>query len=820
MAGISPDGQPRRVPVTARLSTRGYGRVGLAGVVVAAVLAVTFATGYTSTRLLSNDSSAWLRKGVTVAEINGPSARYEAVASASPTSVAARATDPLQVVQTPDGQLYTDDPRTGKVYRIDMSTMTPEPGPEGTAVLARGAHVFVVDGKHRTLTPVDPQSLAPGRPVTLPAPVASQAIAGDGTAYIGATNGEVTTVAGSSVHTVQVTAHPEPVDMSVVGSSPVAVDPTAGVLYNLAGPKPVPVRLPGPAASPLELASSQPAGPVWLVQGDALVEVNLPDGGVQSAQLPAGDGFGPPVINAGRVYVPDDTRGQVLVFDSASRTPEPAIDVPAGAPGSSSIEVVVKDGAVWIDNPTSRDGKLVGADGSVRTIDKSTGDGVTDPNAKPASKAPIPAPQPTASPQPPVSPQPVIGSQPGSLPAATSALAVPAPQAPPAGPAPTAPIVAPPVVPAATTVAPTTTTTRPTTTTTQPPGPAEVTVPTDLVGQKEQAACAELQADRLACSEQLVATAAPSGQADDVVTATPGGKVPPGTKITLSVDEVAVPAIPAGASPSAYCAAANTDYGFVCTSTSDGAAPAGTQPDVVTKVTPDSPGTLVAPGTPIVAHYYTPTPPPAPVVVPDCVGAPYQNCAATGLTVNAVVAPTPTAAVNCPDVYQQSPAAGTTVPPGSALTLDYDPVCAAPLYEQNHIGTNVFFLTFDASSWPSGLSSEWTHPTGAGADAYQLQGGACPKAGTVPLYEFEYLATGTNSGNRDHFYFTTRRGFAAKGWTAKGAMACVFPSQVAGTVPVYANYLNDPSVPADYVWTPNTPNSNTPNPVWYQPQHP
>ncbi|MGI8752091.1 MAG: hypothetical protein ACR2MN_07225 [Acidimicrobiales bacterium] len=116
------------------LLTRGSGRsYGRPGLVVVIVGAVTFATGYTTTRALTGDDSAWLRKGVTIAHINGPSARFDAAVSDQPLRLASSASDPVQVVQDPDGQVYTADRATRKIFRMDLATMTPLPGPSGPA---------------------------------------------------------------------------------------------------------------------------------------------------------------------------------------------------------------------------------------------------------------------------------------------------------------------------------------------------------------------------------------------------------------------------------------------------------------------------------------------------------------------------------------------------------------------------------------------------------------------------------------------------------------------------------------------------------------
>lgn len=792
-------------PLTRRPGNR-YRRPGLVIVVIAGILAVTFATGYTATRALSGDDSAWLRKGVTIAHINGPSARYDAVVGDHPAQLAASATDPLQVVQEPNGQVYTADPATRKTFRIDLGTMTPEPGPAGTGVLAAGSAVYIVDRAARTVTPVNPQTLAPGRPIPIPAPIASQTIAANGTVYIGQTDGAVTVIKGTQPTTLQVAPQGDPLDVTVVGTQPAAVDLVAGVVYALHGGQPSRFSLPGPAGGPLEVAPNQSDGPMWLVQGDVLASVDLSNGRAPSAPLPAGDHYGAPVTNGGNVYVPDDSAGQVLVFNTTTLAPEPPIAVPPGAPGApgaTSIELIAKDQQVWIDNPTSRDGKLANPNGTVQTVDKGTGDQVVDPNATPApptsappsgasgSSSPGPAPTPVASPNSTPGPNPTPIPVTGVAPTAPLPPSAPTPT-PSSGPVPAAP---PPSAPAS------------------PPTSALVPVPTDLAGQTEAAACAELQTSGLACHVVYLAQASKTSQPDVVAGSKPsGGSVAKGTTIELDVDEVAVPKPASPVDPGTYCAQADA-AGFSCSTRNLGQ---GSPTNTVVNVNPPA-GTLEPPGHAVVAGYYSTSPPPPPVQVPSCAGAAPSACPMpAGLTAVTADQTTPTA-VACNTVWNESPVAGTTVPQGTTVTLYVDPYCAAPLYELHHNGTNIWYLTTTDTQPSNSPASAWTHQSYA-AYAYPIQGGSCPKAGTVPLYKWQYPPGGA-AGNYDHYYFTDLATWHDPGWGAQGPIACVFNSAASGSIPVYAHYINQPLVPGDWSWELQA-NPAEPSPVWYQVQHP
>ena len=485
-------------------------RLTVAAFVVGAVALVGFGTGYRATRALTNDDSAWLRKGDTIVHINGPSARYDAVVADKPVPVAASASDPLEVVQEPDGQVYTADPLTHRVYQIDLDGMTPVPGPNGTSVLAAGNVAYIVDRGNRTLTSVNPRTMAPGATIRIPGEMTGQAIAPSGTAYVGEADGTVTTVTAGKAVTVPVAPRRSALEVTVVGSEPVAVDVTDGRLYPLtpAGRPTLSITIPGGAGQPYQVPTSLPGQEVWLVRGSQLIGIDLATDQAEAASLPSGDTFGSPVVNAGRVFVPDDTAGQVLEFEASGLAALPRIPVPAGASGVRDIEAFARDGEVWVDNPSSEDAAVVNAGGAITTIDKGTGNQVVNPL--------VPAPhRPTAAP---ARSRAAAAGSPGpgarfpsaaSRSAAPSAPAPATPVAPPGSSAasrPPAPPTPPRQPPAPTTTTrparaasppSTTTTVRPTTSTTRlipvpAPGPDESPPPT-APGCRQPDWCAAFQ---------------------------------------------------------------------------------------------------------------------------------------------------------------------------------------------------------------------------------------------------------------------------------------------------------------------------------------
>ncbi|MBO0729550.1 MAG: PASTA domain-containing protein, partial [Acidimicrobiaceae bacterium] len=686
-----------------------HARAGLLVAVVVAVVAAAFGTAYKTTRAVASDDSAWLRKGITIAHINGPSGRDDAVVSTSPQLAGSR-TDPLEVIQDPSGQVYTADKKTGKVFRINLNDMTPEPGPSGTAVVSGGGKVYVVNARTRTVTPVNPNTLVPGKSIRISAAIESQAAGPDGTVYIGENDGAVTTIDNGRAHTTRVAPSHDPVSVAVVGSSPVAVDPVAGTVRSLSGSQ-KPIQL--PARGQVEMEANQPAGPLWLVAGStqasagsSLVSVDVNGGRVVNS-LGLGTGaFDAPAVNAGRVYVPDESAGQVRVFGTSPVLQQVStINVPAGASGDHTIEVVVRGGEVWIDNPTSQFARAVSANGQVQLLNKGTGDQVVNPNAKPAptrrrtpaSPAAAASAPPHVSPSPPpvssvpavpaaFTPQPNLTpthpvSSPAPVVVAPSAFGAAGPAASPSpAPRPTTPGAVqhqPPTPGTTTTTQPKpTTTTQPNPTTTTQPQPAQPKVPGGLVGLNDQSACTKLQTYGLQCAVSYVAQGTAT-QPDIVASTTPapGTSVAKGSTVTLTVDETQVPAV-SGQDPSTYCQQADA-LGFACSPQDVGP---GTPTGVVLSTSVTG---YQRPGTPVAAQYHGAN-------WENCVGLLVSQCP-NGADYTVAGNPVTDPSVAC-DVIDGESGSGTT------LTVNYNSYCAQEFGEWHRTDT-----VTSASIWYEGF---------------------------------------------------------------------------------------------------------------------
>src|SRR5262249_39352828 len=146
--------------------------------------------------------------------------------------------------------------------------------------------------------------------------------------------------------------------MTIADGRPVAVDASAPALVPVSTREAGrPVRLPPPAGGGRALLVAPSVEgrvvPVLVDGTSVLLLVDLAAdsgrGAVRSVAL-AGQRpsarLGAPVINAGRVYVPDNGSGTILVYDSARQRFDAPIRM-AGGPGM--LTVFVRNGSVWIN---------------------------------------------------------------------------------------------------------------------------------------------------------------------------------------------------------------------------------------------------------------------------------------------------------------------------------------------------------------------------------------------------------------------------------------------------------------------------------------
>ncbi len=328
-----------------------------------------------------SDGSAWLWSTVNgwVTHVNGPSGKPDF-------NVPVPGSRGHRVELSQDGvSILVSDLDTGVVSRIDpagMGLLSRSFGPGEFRVLARGEIAYLVEAATGTVTRIDPRTLdVIGSPVGIGAPITGAGIDADDVLWVAvATRGELVAVhSDGSVTPVPLARPGGQLTMTIAAGQPVAVDATAPALVpTSARGAGTAVVLPPPAGGgrPLLVAPSVEGRVVpVLVEGTSvlfLVDLDHGSGSgairqVMLASQAPSTRLGAPVINAGRVYVPDHGTGRVLVYDMERGRFEEPIRM-AGGPGM--LTVFVHDNSVWINRVDGADAVTIGPDGRARRVNK------------------------------------------------------------------------------------------------------------------------------------------------------------------------------------------------------------------------------------------------------------------------------------------------------------------------------------------------------------------------------------------------------------------------------------------------------------------
>lgn len=458
--------------------------------VAAAVAALTLlgvvgaSPGTAVVQLTDGGSWLWSTTKGWVTHVNGPSGEPD-----FNVELAASREHPVELTQDGVSVLVTDL-ETGVVSRIDPATMdlvSRSFGQSGSVrVVAQGDLAYVIETDTGAVSRIDPRTLdIVGEPVLLDAPITGAGIDADGVLWVAvAERGELVAIRdGRTVTTIPVTTPGAALTMTTAGGRPVAVDAAAPALVPVAsaGVDRVEgqavdqrVALPPPAGENRRLIVAPTIDgrvvPV-LVEGTSvvlLVDLDAGDGRgsvsqVELAGQKPSTELGAPVIAAGRVYVPDNRAGRVLVYDQAARRFEEPIQL-SGGPGM--LTLFVRNGTVWVNDADGTNAVAVDADGQRRRVDKYAPDVVVPVVDKTAQAPPPPVAVPSAPRRRP--PPPERSDQPPAPGPAPEPQRVPVP-----APNPTAPPPIP-LPPPRTTAPPPTTQPPPTTpppTATPPPEP-------------------------------------------------------------------------------------------------------------------------------------------------------------------------------------------------------------------------------------------------------------------------------------------------------------------------------------------------------------
>jgi hypothetical protein len=251
-------------------------------------------------------------------------------------------------------------------------------------VVSRGAAVYAVAPGDSAVDRLDPRTLRPsaGPAVASVAPprrVAGMALADDGTLWLADdTAGTVIPIGARGAGRAAKVA-PAGDTLSLIapasGGQIAVLDSTRGVLVGVSAAGAL-GKLPFPSSSSsarLLLGSAADPSAVPVVRtgvGCALFVADLATHAVTAVDLTAAGAcanLGAPVAAQGRVYVPDDAHGRLIVYDLAAGRFQAAIAV---ADGPADLELFSLGGRLWANDPAGPDAVVVDGGGVPHRIHK------------------------------------------------------------------------------------------------------------------------------------------------------------------------------------------------------------------------------------------------------------------------------------------------------------------------------------------------------------------------------------------------------------------------------------------------------------------
>lgn len=752
------------------------GRIGLVAALLAGVLAVSFGSGYQASQAALDDGSAALTKGDTVVQVNGESGQVDAKLI-TPVAAQRQAT---RVVQLPDGQLYVENIATGERWKVDTTTMRPEPvpgrskGAEG-GLVGGGSEMYSVDRASGTVGWVHPRTRAV-TPVATLGRMQGVEVDSAGTAWV-LTDGQLHEIARTQQRaTVDIGPAGEPALLTLVGDRPTVLRLTAGEALRYDGGDVQRARVPqlaGRAADALRIATPGPGDVLWVapVTDGPLVGVDLPSGDVRTVELsPVQKKFrnGRPVPRGQQVVVPRlGAAHSVDLVDTASGKSR-LVPVPGT---SQQFDVVVRGSRVFVNDQYDSRGIVLDRNGVDRTFDKGTGDGVDgDRRSKPEPARPTrsgpaesgPAESGPAAPGP-AGPDPIDRGRTGPGRPSGTPPTTPAPTPPPpTPPPPTPPVQVPPVVgldwPEAcaalravrlecaqvpvgndgagptgqvvrTSPAPDATVPVGQVVTVSYRGDIQLTV---LTGLPAAAACAAVEAAGLVCERVELPAVADPAAVDKVSAQDPpaGSPAETGDRVRVSYPtQVLVPDVRTLAVADACARLAAS--ALACTQTDAGTRPAAEPPNVVLDQDPAL-GAAAVPGTAVSVRFYSS------VVVPPVTGLDPTAAAAAIAAQGLVPVPVPDLVTDQPNLVQrQSPAPGTPAAPGTQVQYVYEDAALAPVRLVKLSGQPRYALEPQANY----------NDQRALGQAFGM-----PAGGTTAVYR--YGCGGPRCGGANSFYYT------------------------------------------------------------------
>ncbi|MEU8123098.1 fibronectin type III domain-containing protein [Spirillospora sp. NPDC049024] len=350
--------------------------VGLTGVLV--IAAVVYGVGVASAKYRISDVGAWLTargKGIVV-HANGPAAKVDGKAALPPQMRGHN----IKVVQDGATVLLVDQD-TGVVSRLDPSQLdvgASRPLGQGIQVLADAGKAYTVDSVKGVLQQIDPVGLTPvGAPATLPPVLGQAGIDARGALWVPvAGNGQVAAFKdGRTQPPVKVGGAGDDLALTIAAGDPVVVNSTAATATvvkpsgtPLTVALPATVRQAGRGGVLAPPATEGKTVPLLVPGTGSLVTVDTDTGRYSSTRLAMPKHrYRPPQMLGPKVYIPDETAGALLVYDSAGNrfeTPVPVTGRPA------RLDVFVRDGLLWANDPAGPRAVVIDGQGGRKGIDK------------------------------------------------------------------------------------------------------------------------------------------------------------------------------------------------------------------------------------------------------------------------------------------------------------------------------------------------------------------------------------------------------------------------------------------------------------------
>ena len=382
---------PRRDRVT------GYVAVGIVGTLAA--VSLVFGTGASSALPHLANIGAWLgssKKGQIV-HANGLSGKVD-----GRIAMTNAAGHPLKIVQ--DGNLIlVVDEVTGQVSRIDPAqlqvTETRQYGASNLQVVAGPSEAYVVNSARGSVQQINPTSLdTVGAPVNVqPAPLGRAAIGNGATLWVLApAAGQAVPIKGERRGTpVKVGDPHDQLALTIANGQPLVVDANtatamlagpSGALFKVNLPSTISAAAGGQPRVLVPATADGPVVPVLAPSSGSLVLVNTATRSVSTASVtPPGHHFGAPQVLGERVYIPDQSTGNLIVYDPASSQFDSQIPVTGHA---ATLESFEQDGILWVNDQNGPVALAIDSTGGVHRIGKY----LTAAPGGPHIAAPLPAP--------------------------------------------------------------------------------------------------------------------------------------------------------------------------------------------------------------------------------------------------------------------------------------------------------------------------------------------------------------------------------------------------------------------------------------------